>query len=129
MSLRDLIDAAVRCVKCGKGRKECACYVPCYCGWLKERGEEGCRRCLAVVFQKVGPSQYRATIGKATIETSKEGIHWRWRVRFPDGGGDTSTGVGTNKGAKAYGVAAAFLLGAESPPPTVIASSRTKRKG
>lgn len=34
-----LIDAAVKCVKCGtRGVGNCSCYVRCACGWFVERG-------------------------------------------------------------------------------------------
>jgi hypothetical protein len=124
MSIRDMVDAVARCVKCGAKPGACGCWIRCYCGWLKERGTGGCRRCSGVAFVRVAPSTYEAAVGGWRVRTEKIGIHWRYAVTNASGAVVASQdGFGTNIGAKAIGTAGAFRLGAESPPPHVVARS------
>lgn len=39
MSISALIDAAVRCAKCGKGLRVCNCWTKCWCGHTNETGQ------------------------------------------------------------------------------------------
>lgn len=40
--LDSAIDNVVKCVKCGKGMKECNCWIKCKCGWFYAIGKK-CR--------------------------------------------------------------------------------------
>jgi len=40
--LEKMIDSTVKCVKCGKGMKECKCWKKCNCGWFYAVGKK-CR--------------------------------------------------------------------------------------
>lgn len=52
MSIINLIDSVVKCVKCGKGMKECKCWEKCKCGWLKDRGKKDCNNPECTLFKK-----------------------------------------------------------------------------
>jgi hypothetical protein len=106
-----MIDAVATCCRCGKTeRGGCECWTPCACGWSKPRGDDGCSRCSAVAFVKAGRSEYEARIEDATVRTFKDGIHWRYAIRFRGDPRETvaEAQCGTNKGAQTYAKAEAF---------------------
>lgn len=130
MSLRDLVEASARCVRCDAPYGQCRCWVQCVCGWMKERGAEGCSRCLSVQWARVAPSTYEARIGEYALRTFRTTPHWTFTITEPDGtvhrGGSLTA---TNMAAQHYAVARAWEIGAESPPPVLMAASRPSEGG
>lgn len=69
--INSMIDAAVKCTKCGAGYGKCDCWTECRCGWHYERGGQ-CRNQVHKTGVFTSESEPNTPLHSPTVAKRKE---------------------------------------------------------